>query len=120
MKTPRWHSRDGFFKNKPRTDPSFVRPEAYVIWKPSLRQIVPNYKIRSRALEAIYAPRETLNLQLHSLHCQFTSRNSYSKIPDHVCPARIFYLYKSHILLLNPLVTPVSPNGGHSVNKNTS
>lgn len=44
MKTPRWHSRMAF-KNKPRTDPSFVRPEAYVIWKPSLRQIVPNYKL---------------------------------------------------------------------------
>lgn len=43
------------FKNKPRTDPSFVKPEAYVIWKPSLRQIIPNYKIRSRALEAVSA-----------------------------------------------------------------
>ena len=54
MKTPQWHSWMAF-KNKPRTDPSFVKPEAYVIWKPFLRQIIPNYKIRSRALEAVYA-----------------------------------------------------------------
>lgn len=79
MKTPRWHSMDGF-KNKPRTDPSFVRLEAYAIWKP-FKTNSTKLQIRSRALEAIYAHERLLNLQLHSLHCQFTSRNSYSKDP---------------------------------------
>ena len=47
---------DGF-SEQPRADPSFVRPEAYAIEKPSLRNIMPSYKykIRSKTLEAICA-----------------------------------------------------------------
>lgn len=47
---------DGF-SEQPRADPSFVRPEVDAIWKPSLRRMIQNYKykIRSRALEAVYA-----------------------------------------------------------------
>lgn len=47
---------DGFLE-QPRADPSSVRPEVYAILKPSLRRRTQNYKykIRSRALEAVYA-----------------------------------------------------------------